>query len=280
MSNREELDKFVANGGARRPESKKNGKKVPLTLVSDVQRPDDDSSDFLKWAGSPRAAEQWAEVFFYLAESVEGHGAFEDGIFCEPELLWSFTVSILNGMGVKPPKRFPARLEGAIDCCWEAFEENPYTNLITHMYESLVSVHEFYLTYVDELIEYDDEGFDSQFENIQPCLLDLAASKVECTDQKFAPKFHAFRHDIQKKYRHWLTRLKEHSVRMGRPLRAEIMDLVNADNDQLDIEVEEYALGDNEHLDIYMNELLVGMREIRRILPKIVEKLGIDLDAE
>jgi hypothetical protein len=76
-----------------------------------------------------------------------------------------------------------------------------------------------------------------------------------------------------------VSTIKDRAFRAGVPLRAELLDLVYSDNEDLDQACERQSLGFNAtrvHPDIYMNELLVGMRVIHQVLPVILEKLGID----
>ena len=177
------------------------------------------------------------------------------------------------------PNRWPEHGECAVITGFSGERgRRAYSSLVFKIYKSLADVYGFYAAYVDELISDNDELINTDADNIEPCLIELAASKVEDIDEKFAPKFGEFRYKIRKQYTKWLTLVKDKSFRAGAPLRAELMDLINDDHDSLGHTAEAEALGFNAarlHPDIYMNELLQGMRVIHQILPVVMKKLGI-----
>lgn len=201
------------------------------------------------------------------------------------DLCWH-TFHVLREMGVTLPKKFPTELDyncdsgdDEIDNLWELLERNSYSALILKIYESLNDVWGFYAAYVYELMYDDDlDLINTGAENIEPCLIELAASKIE-VEPEFAPKFSEFKHRVRKNYVEWLTVVKEKTFRAGVPLRVELLKMVHGSHDEIGHEAEAESLGLNAsrlHPDVYMNELLCGMRAIHQVLLAILKKLGID----
>lgn len=244
---------------------------------------------FVLWAGSIENADKWDKLLHHLAEIARDSA--ETGYVTEPlsddlGLLGWHTFHVLKEMGVTIPQVFPADLDfdhhaSEIDGdeTWEAVERNPHASLIYQIYKSLNDVYGFYAAYVSDLMFDDDlEIYNTSAENIESCLIDLAAAKIE-VDPRFATKFHEFRTRTIKEFEKWLTIVKNKAFRAGIPLRAELMNMVYSSREDLSLEAEQEALGFNSsrlHPDVYMNELLCGMRAIHQVLPAILKKLGIE----
>jgi len=242
--------------------------------------------EFVLWAGSLKSAIKWERLIHHLADIA--HDSAETGYNTYPlgegaeTLCWK-TFHTLREMGVTIPKEFPAELdfdyEEADEDSFEVMEENPYAALISSIYDSLNNVYGFYAAYVDDLIYDDDlDLMDTSACNIEPCLMSLAACKIE-ENRDFMPKFAEFKRQVMEDYEEWLTIVKNKAFRAGIPLRAELLGLVYDSDDELGHEAEAESFGFNSsrlHPDIYMNELLVRMRIIHQVLPAIMKKLGIE----
>ena len=269
----------------------KNGEHISLVMQNKFREltkiGDLDPSDVLL-CGSVENCAKWKTLTQNLAELAQEDA--ETGYYTLPleddlDLLLGNTLNTLTEMGVTIPKEFPKELnESLINEDGDfSFRDNPLASLIYDIYLSLNSVYGFYIAYIDHIVN--DERLDlysSPAENIEPCLLSLAATKIEA-DQALAPNFTKFRHEVISDYEKWILIVKETAFQGRVPLKAELMDIVYGSPDQLDHSAEAESLGINTtqlHPDIYMNELLVGMRTIHQVLPAILKKLDIDKEFE
>ncbi len=248
--------------------------------------------DLVISTGSTEAAKKWQRLITFLAD--HALECAETGYNTEPlqdelGLLTPTTVDTLEKMGAKIPATFPQDIDLDFDAAWEdeatdealfdAIESNPYSNTILAIFKALNDVYGFYAAYLSELFDHEDlDLMGTAAANIEPCLIDLAATKVN-VDKKFAPGFGRFCAKTRREYENWISLVKDKAFQAGVPLRAELMNLVYGSSDELSHDAEAESLGFNTgriHPDIYMNELLVGMRVIHQVLPAILKKLDID----
>ncbi|GAB7531095.1 hypothetical protein PS3A_35070 [Pseudomonas sp. 3A(2025)] len=240
--------------------------------------------EFILLSGSIEAAAKWDKLIHFIAMIAQEQE--ETGYVTEPltdsnDLLCWSVFHTLNQMGVEIPRDFPVELDVDFDnpdLDWSFIENNAISALIGEIFIALSNVYGFYSAYIAEFLDDDVlELMDTPAQNIESCLMELAASKV-CVDESIAKNFMAFKDNTVSSYEEWLGLVKNAALGAGMPLRAELFDLIYSTPEDIGHKAEAESMGFNKknlHPDIYMNELLVGMRVIHKVLPMILEKLGI-----
>lgn len=274
----------------------KSGESIPWETVQKLTKMlkiDGLTPEFVLQAGSLKAARKWEKLIIYLAEFADD--ASENSISCEklldePETLTRDVFDLFCEIGVEIPKEFPSEIdiEGnyedwvnvddedmALHRIELLFEVNPYSSFIRKLFGSLTDVNAFYLTYMFKHI-FTDDIMDAGSE-IDCFLLYLAATKMK-VDTQFAPKFNTFVAKTEAEFEEWINEFKQHLADAGKPLEVEYMDLVRDSGNSLSLEIERKELGFSHrcHPDIYMDELLTNSRRLAKVLPLIMEKLGIE----
>lgn len=215
---------------------------------------------FVIWTGSVEDVIKWDRLIRYLAGVA--YNCSETGYLTyqlkdDIELSSKITFFILHEMGVSFPQLFPTEL----DIQYETEEdddilscvlENPYANLIFNIFCSLNSVYGFYEAYINELVTNEKLDLRDSITaaDIWCNLIDLAACKTP-VDLEMAPDFHKFQHKVFSDYKEWLTTIRDKAMSYGIPLRANLLALIEASTDELDLAAEAESFGFNEVLSIH-----------------------------
>lgn len=247
----------------------------------------DEDPDLILWAGSIEEVEKWKNLIIFLADMANDNGEtcyITHPLTDELDFLCWNILNVMKEIGVDLPSKVPAELDFDYDSADDEqlsflLGENPYSKIIYDVFESFTDIYGFYAAYIDEFFFDDDlDLMNTEAENIEPCLLQLAACKLE-DDDELMPKLKEFRLRTLNSYRKWIGIVKDKAFRAGAPLRAELMDLVTRDREEIGETAEAEGLGFNSmrlHPDVYMNEILCSLRALHQVLPAILKKLEID----
>lgn len=203
----------------------------------------------------------------------------------DQEFLCLSTFRTLKQMGISLPDEFPPELDEFLsntdlDEDHEDIPSNPYADVIRQIFDAYIDVHGFFTAYVQELVDDDRLDILEIGIEMESCLIDLAASKIESPGE-IAPKFLEYRYETLQDYKNWIEAVKSSAIKNATPLRAELNNLIVDNHDSLGFEAEAESLGVNSgrlHPDIYMNEVLQTGQMLQRFIPAIAKKLGITPD--
>tara|TARA_B100000787_G_scaffold168238_1_gene156618 strand:- start:302 stop:1264 length:963 start_codon:yes stop_codon:yes gene_type:complete len=254
-----------------------------LTVLANIESFD---PDFVCSTGGLEQSKQWYKLICHIAESALANS--ETGYNTPPlqdeedsrmELCWQ-TIYAIEKLGVEIPQEFPTDLifGDEYDDEYERVYDNKISNLISEAYGALTNLYGFYAAYIADVADAacDDELWETAFE-IEANLLSLAFVKTgEQSD--FMPTFNSFRYDTKVEFTRWIESIKSYAIQHSVPLKAELLDLISRDEEDLRDQAERESFGFNSdrlHPDIYMNEILQSHRLIHQILPVILKKLGI-----
>ncbi|WP_394175199.1 helix-turn-helix transcriptional regulator [Thalassotalea litorea] len=248
--------------------------------------------DIVVWTGGKEQADQWDQMVRFLASLSLQYN--DTGYYIEPLTLveddflcWKVLHTLLE-MGVELPQEFPLALTINYSHFTQKgtqlpleFSSHPIVSLIFESFKALIHLYGFYSAYISEILEnWDLDLMDTEACNIEPCLLDLAFSK-SARQSHLLPEFNDFKHKTINEYRQWLELVKKRAFERSVPLRAELLNLIYDNHENIGYAAKEENTGANRyrlHPDVYMNEMLHNQRAILKIMPAICNKLGISAD--
>ena len=271
----------------------KNGADMSYAMVEkfrEITQIGDIDPDLVVLAGSVKDAEKWIELFDFLGEAalLVSESPYPcDRLMPVSQEGLHLVISLIDELGIELPKPFPAELivKNTKNVDWESkkidhvLHGHPYSSFFYKLFKSFTELDGFFMAYCNDYYcetEYESEaGMD-----IELGLFDLAATKIGA-NLKIAPKYKQFEYKVKRDMTEAIKAYKQEILLAGKPLKAELLDLVNLSDERISYQLEKELFGFQEeklHPDIYMNELLTSTRKINALMPLILKKLGISED--
>ena len=267
--------------------------------------------ELVAYAGSLEEANRWVSYFEQMAENSRENAehSYSCDVFTDDQYLcYSLPmhfINLLQSIGFEVPKTLPNYFtaeypdeeldDGESDATFDNYENtmsHPLTSLITCTFDALVDIAPVYSMYIlpigDELIEnHIEEGsivFDIYHSLIELALLRGIENKInDYKDLYRTTAFFNFKSEILSWFNKSLYNLKKLAYKENIPMEYDIAALANESSGELGMHVEAKSFGFGEHKihpDVFMDEIIKSQRVLHFILPKILEKLDIEVTAE
>lgn len=241
------------------------------------------AADTIFAIGGVEQFEAWQGLIDALAKDALHRDLFDTPPRCMTQnttYLCEDALGVLIRAGMSFPATFPDELilknERNLDELEDMINNNHYALNLSVAFDAMINLHCYYNAFFEEIAEHPTHPLEYFFD-WEEVLVELAFYHT-LTAEDSLPHLSKFKFEVASKVTGYINALKAHAYTHRLPIRAEPLDLLNKNHEEMYEYTEAEDMGlfpPRIHPDIYLDELLTSQRLLHKVLPEICRKMGM-----